>query len=73
MNIQDEQFKNFYKEILKKGRIKKDRTGVGTKSIFGTRMEFYMSDGFPLLTLRKLHLKSLVQELLWFLTSYDSN
>jgi thymidylate synthase len=72
LNKHDETFKTFYKEIFDKGRIKKDRTGVGTKSIFGTRMQFYMEDGFPLLTLRKIHLKSLVHELLWFLTSYDA-
>ncbi len=71
INKHDEEFKKLYQKILTDGVDKEDRTGVGTKSIFGYQMRFKMSDGFPLLTLRKIHTKSLVHELLWFLESYD--
>lgn len=71
MNKLDEQLKELYKEILAEPRFKTDRTGVGTKSIFGKQLRFNMSDGFPLTTLRKIHTKSLIHELLWFLESYD--
>ena len=71
INKHDEEFKKLYQKILTDGVDKDDRTGVGTKSIFGYQMRFKMSDGFPLFTLRKIHTKSLVHELLWFLESYD--
>jgi thymidylate synthase len=71
MNNLDEQLKELYTKILKKERIKTNRTNIGTKSIFGYQMRFNMNDGFPLTTLRKIHKKSLVHELLWFLSSYD--
>jgi thymidylate synthase len=71
INKHDEEIKKLYQKILEDGVEKTDRTGVGTKSIFGYQMRFKMSDGFPLLTLRKIHTKSLVHELLWFLESYD--
>lgn len=63
------EFLNF---ILKHGSIKNDRTGVGTKSIFGYEMRFDLTQGFPLLTTKKLHLKSVIYELLWFLAG-DTN
>lgn len=67
----DEQYKNLVNYVLENGIEKDDRTGVGTYSIFGHQMKFKMEDSFPLLSLRKIHLPSLVHELLWFLESYD--
>ncbi len=58
--------------ILKNGAVKTDRTGTGTKSVFGYQMRFDMRDGFPLLTTKKCHLRSIVYELLWFLRG-DTN
>jgi len=66
------QYVNLVNDILKNGTEKKDRTGTGTKSIFGHQMRFKMSDGFPLLVLKKTHFKSIVTELLWFLKG-DTN
>ena len=54
-------------EIIENGSFKEDRTKVGTRSIFGWQMRFDLTDGFPLLTTKKLHLKSIIYELLWFL------
>jgi thymidylate synthase len=71
MNKVDLQYKQLIKKILKEGVNKVDRTGVGTKSIFGHQMRYKMEDGFPLLTLRKIHIKSVINELLWFLGAFD--
>ena len=67
-----QQYLDLMRHVMDNGNDKKDRTGTGTRSIFGNQMRFDLNQGFPLLTTKKLHLKSIIIELLWFLRG-DTN
>ena len=72
MNQLDKQYTDLLQDILDNGHVKKDRTGTGTISVFGRQIRHKMSDGFPLITTKKMYMKGIITELLWFLRG-DTN
>ena len=67
MNNLDKQYQELLQDILDNGVDKSDRTGTGTRSVFGRQIRYNMQDGFPLLTTKKMAIKSIMTELKWFL------
>lgn len=67
-----DQYEKLLRHVYENGHQKTDRTGVGTRSVFGYQMRFDLSEGFPLVTTKKLHIRSIVHELLWFLSGSGS-
>src|SRR5256885_637058 len=67
------QYEDFMRHVYTHGTPKTDRTGTGTRSVFGYQMRFDLNEGFPLVTTKKVHLKSIIGELLWFLEGSSDN